>query len=258
MRPRTFIGAGCAALLLAPALAFSQGQVPSVTAVDAPAPAWQVSPGAAEVGKPVSFSYAGTKEHFVEFTSGPAPSCTSGVATSYKRGSWSGTCTFPAPGDYAFICPVHDIPPYSTMRGTVRVLAATPTPTPDASATPQPGASPTPEPPPGGGGQTVQPHQTSLKLKLASGQRGTRVRGRVEVLQAASRLEVTLTARRVRVGRVVRTSLAPGQVSFSVPLNSKGRRALRSRKRLDVTVAVALTPPGASKLTRSQKVRLRG
>ena len=143
------------------------------------------------------------------------------------------------------------------MRGTVRVLAATPTPTPDASATPQPGASPTPEPSPGGG-PTVRPPQTALKVTLASGQRGRRVRGRVEVLQAASRLEVTLTSRRVRIGRLVRASLAPGSLSFSVPLNAKGRRALRSRKRLDVTVAVALTPPDASKLTRRQKVRLRG
>jgi hypothetical protein len=104
--------------------------------------------------------------------------------------------------------------------------------------------------------------QTSLKLKLASGQRGKRVRGQVEVLQSASRLEVTLRARlsgaRVRVGRVVRANTAAGAVRFSVPLNAKAKRALRSRKRLDVTVAVALTPPGGKTITRSRKVRLRG
>jgi plastocyanin len=247
LRPRTFIGAGCVALLLAPALAI--GQSPGITAVDTPSPAWQGTPVTVAMGEAVRFSYPGTKEHYVEFKSGPAPSCTSGVAMSYKSGSWAGTCTFPAPGDYAFICPLHDTP-YTTMRGTVRVLAPTPTPTP--SPTPQPGANPTPEPPAGGGQPTVQP-QTSLKVTLASGQRGTRVRGRVEVVQAASRLEVTLTARRVRVGRVVRTSLAPGRLLFSVPLNAKGRRALRSRKRLDVTVTVAL-----DELKRRQKVRLRG
>ncbi len=247
MRPRTFIGAGCVAVLLAPALA--NGQSPGITAVDAPSPAWQGTPVTVTVGASVPFSYSGTKQHYVEFKSGPAPSCTSGVAMAYKTGSWSGVCTFPAVGEYAFICPVHDTPPYATMRGTVRVVAAAPTATPEPSATPQPGASPTPEPPPG---PTVQP-QTTLKLTLASGQRGTRVRGRVEVVQAASRLEVTLTARRVRVGRVVRTSLTPGRVSFSVPLNAKGRRALRSRKRLDVTVTVVL-----DELKRRQKVRLRG
>ena len=234
-------------MLLAPALAI--GQSPGITAVDTPSPDWQGTPVTVTVGASVPFSYSGTKQHYVKFTSGPTPDCSPGVPMSNKTGSWAGECTFRTVGEYAFICPNHDIPPYATMRGVVRVVAATPTPTPDASATPQPGASPTPEPPPG---PTVQP-QTSLKLTLASGQRGTRVRGRVEVLQAASRLEVTLTARRVRVGRVVRTSLTPGQVSFSVPLNAKGRRALRSRKRLDVTVTVAL-----DKLTRRQKVRLRG
>jgi plastocyanin len=244
LRPRTLIGAGCVAVLLAPALA--TGQSPGITAVDSPSPAWQGTPVTVAVGEAVRFSYSGTKEHYVKFTSGPPPSCTPGVAMAYKTGSWSGECTFAAVGDYAFICPLHDTP-YTTMRGTVRVLAATPTP--DASATPQPDASPTPDPPPG---PAVQPRQTSLKVTLASGQRGTRVRGRVEVVQAASRLEVTLMARRVRVGRVVRTSLAPGRVSFSVPLNAKGRRALRSRKRLDVTVTVAL-----DQLTRREKVRLR-
>jgi plastocyanin len=254
LRPRTFIGAGCAALLLAPALAI--GQAPGITAVDTPGPAWRGTPLTVAVGATVTFSYAGTKEHFVDFTSGPTPTCTSGVPMSFKSGSWSGECTFPVAGEYDFVCPVHDTPPYATMRGTIRVVEATPTPTatPGPSATPQPGATPTPTP-------TVQP-QTSLTLKLASGQRGTRVRGQVEVLQAASRLEVTLRARlsraRVRVGRVVRASTATGAVTFSVPLNAKAKRVLRSRKRLDVTVAVVLTPPGGKTITRSQKVRLRG
>ena len=240
------IGAGCAALALAPAPA--RGQSAGITAVDSPSPAWQGTPATVAVGEPLRFSYSGTKQHYVEFKSGPTPSCTPGVAMAYKTGSWSGECTFPAAGDYAFICPVHDTP-YTTMRGTVRVVAATPAPEP--SATPQPDASPTPEPPTGGGGPTAQ-SPTTLKVNLASGQRGTRVRGRVEVLRAASRLEVTLTARRVRLGRLVRTALAPGWVSFSVPLNAKGRRTLRSRKRLEVTVTVLL-----NELKRSQKVRLR-
>jgi plastocyanin len=232
--------------MLAPALASAQSS--GITAVDSPSPAWQGTPATVAVGEPLRFSYSGPKQHYVEFTSGPTPSCTPGVAMAYKTGSWSGECTFPAAGDYASICPVHDTPPYATMRGTVRVV--TPTPTPEPSATPQPGASPTPAPPPAD--PTIAP-LTSLKIAVASGQRGTRVRGRVEVPRAGSRLEVTLTARRVRIGRLVRTSLAPGSVSFSVPLNTKGRRTLRSRKRLEVTVKVAL-----NELTRSQKVRLRG
>jgi plastocyanin len=247
LRPRTFIGAGSVALALAPALAI--GQSPGITAVDTPSPAWQGTPLTVTAGASVPFSYSGTKQHYVTFTSGPKAECSAGVPMANKTGSWSGECTFRTAGTYVFVCPNHHIPPYGTMDGTIRVVAATPTP--EATATPLPDASPTPEPPTGGGGPTVQP-QTSLKLNLASGQRGTRVRGRVEVQQAASRLEVTLTARRVRVGRVVRAALAPGRVSFSVPLNAKGRRALRKSKRLEVTVTVVL-----NELKRSQKVRLR-
>jgi hypothetical protein len=101
-----------------------------------------------------------------------------------------------------------------------------------------------------------------LRLTLATSQRGTRVRGQVDARQPASRLEVTLTARlgakRVRVGRAVKTALAAGPVAFSVPLDAKARRALRRRGRLEVTVAATLTPPGGTTLTRSQRVRLRG
>jgi hypothetical protein len=145
------------------------------------------------------------------------------------------------------------------MRGTVRVAVPTPTPTAtqtptgEPSATPSPGATTTPDP-------TAQP-QTSFKRKVARTQRGTRVRGEVEVLQAGSRLEVTARARlsrtRVRVGRTVRANVAAGTVRFSVRLSARAKRVLRARKRLNVTLAIALTPPGADTITRSQTVRLR-
>jgi plastocyanin len=261
LRPRTLIGAGCAALLFAPALAI--GQAPGITAVGT---TWRATPGSGStlmvtVGATVTFSNPGTQDHYVKFTGGPAPSCTAGVPTSYKVGAWSGECTFPTAGVYEFVCPLHDAPPDFNMSGTIRVVVPTPTPTPtpdpDPSATPSPGATPTPAPTSVPTSQT----QSSLKLRLASGQRGTRVRGQVDVLHAASRLEVTLRARlsraRVRAGRTVRASTAAGAVAFSVPLNAKAKRVLRSRKRLTVTVAVALTPPGAKTITRSQKVKLR-
>jgi plastocyanin len=248
LRPRTFIGAGCVALLLAPALAI--GQAPGITAVDTPAPAWQGTPLTVTAGATVTFSYSGTKQHYVEFAKdGPQPSCTPGVPMAFKTGSWSGECTFPTAGQYDFICPLHDIPPIGTMRGTIRVVEPTPTPTPatlpDAVPTPAPTTAPTVD------------TQTSLTLTLASRQRGKRVRGQVAVLQAGSRLVVTLRVRRVRVGRVVQSSTRAGTVRFSVPLDAKAKRVLRTRKRLDVTVAVALTPPGARTITRTQKVRLR-
>jgi plastocyanin len=254
LRPRTLIGAGCAALLLVPALAHSQSQS-SITAVDTPTPAWAPAAVTITAGESVEFRYAGTESHYLKFTRGPtAPSCR-GVATAEKEGPWSGSCEFLEAGEYEFVCPLHHIPPYATMRGVVQVVA--PTPTPSASATPPPGATATPAPSvtPAPGGQTA------LALKLSTSQRGTRVRGQVDVAQAASRLEVTLTARlatkRVRVGRTVKSAVA-GAVAFSVKLDAKARRALRRRGRLEVTVAVTLTPPGGTKLVRSKRVRLRG
>ncbi len=46
----------------------------------------------------------------------------------------------------------------------------------------------------------------------------------------------------VRVGRLVRSSLEVGRVSFSVPLNAKGKTSLRRHRRLAVTVKITLTP----------------
>ena len=67
------------------------------------------------------------------------------------------------------------------------------------------------------------------------------------------RLEVGLFARgaspakaghsaQVLVGRLVRTSLSCRHVSFSVPLNAKGKAALRRHRRLTLTVKITLTP----------------
>ena len=272
MRPRMLIGAGCVALLLAPALARSQS--PSVTAVDAPS-AWRVSPGGGTtltvpVGTTVALSYAGNGQHYVQFTSGPTPECTGGVPMQFTVGPWSGECTFRTAGEYEFICPVHHAPPVSTMRATVVAVppsstpgpTATPTPTgtPGPSGTPQPGA--TPPPSSSDMGPTSEPQAPAqLKLRLRSGQRGSRVRGHVEVPQARSRLVVTLRARlsraRVTVGRLVRTRTRAGRLRFSVPLNARAKRVLRARKRLALTVTVALTPPGERTITHRRTVRLR-
>jgi hypothetical protein len=46
----------------------------------------------------------------------------------------------------------------------------------------------------------------------------------------------------VRVGRLVRSSLKAGSVSFSVPLSVKGKASLRRNRRLALTVKITLTP----------------
>jgi hypothetical protein len=154
------------------------------------------------------------------------------------------------------------------MTGTVDVTAApTPTPTtPGATPTPTPvNPYPTPAPTP-----TAAPTQTTLRgaVKLASRQKGTRVRGSVNVKAAHSRLEVVLSARRskltgghsrrpVRVGRSHRTASRAGRVRFSVRLSRTGRAALAKLRRLPLTVTVSLKPPHGHKLTRRFHVTLR-
>ena len=86
MRSRMLIGAGCGALLLAPALAHSQST--TISARDTPA--WAPASVAVAPGESVTFEAQGTTQpHFVEFTSGPKPTC-SGVPMSYRTGEWSG------------------------------------------------------------------------------------------------------------------------------------------------------------------------
>jgi plastocyanin len=235
------------------ALAFSSAPADSsFTAVDF---AWRangtdattltVAPGAT-----VTFGYPdGANYHNVVFT-GPQPASCENLPPAPRAKGWQGECTFADPGSYAFVCALHD-----TMTGSVVVAAPTPTPTPDPAATPGATATPTPVP------DAQPPAQTTLAVKLAAKQRGTRVRGTVDVKQAATKLEVTVTARlkkaRVRVGRWVKPSPAGGPVAFSVPLDARARRALRSARRLTVTVDVALTLPGGKRLTHTVKAQIR-
>ena len=195
-------------------------------------------------GTPVTVTVGGDRdvqllrapsEHFVEFTSGPTPTCTAGVPMALQdAGPGPASARSPTVGRLRVRLPG---PRHAAVRddarhrpgGRARRRRLTPTP----SATPQPGASPTPEPPPA---PTVQP-QTSLKLTLASGQRGTRVRGRVEVLQRriTARGDADAPAGSASDASSARALDArPGVVLG--PAEREGRRALRSRKRLDVTV----------------------
>jgi hypothetical protein len=183
----------------------------------------------------------------VNFT-GSKPDCT-GLPPGPRRPGWSGECTFTQAGTYPFVCGVHP-----EMTGTVEVLAAsTPTPTPTPTATPDPttpGATPTPGPTPAPGASPAPSTKPAgLALKLASRQKGTRVRGSLQVAQAGSRLEVTVRSGKAKAGTWVRKSAAAGRVSFSVALNAKTRKALRSKGRLRLSVRVALTAPGARTLT---------
>lgn len=224
-------------------------------------------------GGTVTFEYrdGGASFHNVDFASAQPASCrqTQGAVlgavpplpAAPARAGWSGTCTFTAAGNYPFHCDLH-----ADMTGTIVVrdqAGATPTPPPGATPTPTPTSVPgypypTPAP-------TPRAVQSTLRgaIKLASRQTGTRVRGSVQVKAARSRLEVAVSARlpghkkAARVGHSRKTVSRAGRAAFAVRLSAKARRALRARHRLRLTVAVALTPPGGHRLSRTLHTTLR-
>jgi hypothetical protein len=93
------------------------------------------------------------------------------------------------------------------------------------------------------------------------------VHGSVKVSQAGAgaRLEVSLFATgaslakarhpaKVRIGRLLRSSLKAGVVSFAVPLTAKAKSALRRHRHLALTVQIVLTPIHGAAVTVTRSV----
>jgi len=273
MRPRTLLLLALAALAGAavavlPALAAAPSEAklevnencvqpdwPCWAAPDSgpnPAPASKVTIAA---GGEVKFADNANTAATVSWT-GSAPAC-SGVPASAMT-KWEGTCKFEQPGTYKFESSTlfnggpslnytkYEIVVESAATGTTPTTTTTTTPTTTTTTAPTTPSEPGHGSPLEGG---------SKALKLAGSQRGSAVHGSLKVSQAGSggRLEVGLFATgaslakaghpaHVRVGRLVRSSLKAGSVSFSVPLNAKGKAALRRHRRLKLTVKIRLTP----------------
>jgi plastocyanin len=254
-----------AAVVVLPTVASSE--TPSISAYDEPglygAHSWMPATATVGSGGVVKFANPyGETDHGLKFTGGPTtPSCTGiPAAASEPAGAteWQGECTFSTPGTYTFICTVHP----GEMKGTITVnpngttMTTMTTPT---TATTTPTTAPTIAPPggPGSGTASDSPLAGSVAqaIKLAPGQHGKSVHGSVAVSQAGAggRLEVELFTSaasltrakhpsRVRVGRLLRSSLKAGAVSFAVPLIAKASSALRRHRRLALAVEIVLTP----------------
>lgn len=211
------------------------------------------------------------KEANIAWT-GTAPTCEPSVpvAPAAPKTGWEGKCTFATPGAYKFESStlfkesgyanidytkyeivVEGSATTTTTTGTTGTTTTTTTTTPPAS----------PESPLAG--------SQSQAVKVAKSQHGGSVKGSINLSKAAAgdRLEVDLFAQsaslakakhstRVRVGRYVHSSLSAGQLSFSVKLNAKARRAVKRHHRLALTVEIVLTPASgeAMAITRSATV----
>jgi plastocyanin len=263
-------GALGAAVAVLPALAGSE-TTPTIDAVNVAGGLyseehhyWQPAAATIAPGGSVTFRNTGEVPHGVEWRSVLKPSCEEGAGkvpvgtTSASSGTkWSGSCTFSQPGSYSFYCTVHG----KAMSGTINVqVPGTSTGTMTTGAESPPGAATTTTTT-----STPQPLAALAPgaLKLAPRHRGGTVHGSLLVSSAGvgARLEVDLLARgaslsvnghgpaRVRVGRLVRSSLRAGSLSFAVGLDRRARRALHRHGRLALTVKVLLTPLSGAPLS---------
>ena len=165
---------------------------------------------------------------------GTAPTCSSGVPVSPASPTtdWEGKCKFEQPGTYKFESStlfigeglnytMYEIVVEGAATGTTTTTTTTTTPATTTPTTPTTPSEPSHGTPLEGG---------SKALKLAGSQRGSAVHGSIKVSRAGAggRLEVGLFAAgaslakaghpaQVRVGRLVRSSLKAGSVSFSCP-----------------------------------------
>jgi hypothetical protein len=154
----------------------------------------------------------------------------------------------------------------STKEPTQEPPAKEPTQSPTPTPTPTPGPiSPEPE---------LAPLGSALvegSLKLTVPRHGSSVSGSLVVSKsgAGGRLEIDLIANsaslaKVRhkkatstaVGRLVRSSVSAGNVSFSVSLNARAKGALRRHHRLALTVRILLTPAHGAAMTTTKSVVL--
>jgi plastocyanin len=231
---------------------------------------WSPREAAVSAGGVVTFlNSSSTVKHGVVWSAGDpeTPNCT-GLPVNEGKTSWQGSCTFSKPGVYAFYCYVHG----PSMSGTITVnptgtTTTTTTPTGTTTVTPPGGTMSTPA---GGsvpGGSPSAGPAVGV-VSLSATQRGRTVRGSLEVpvADAGGRLEVDLLSKRaslarsggaaIRVGRLLRSSLRAGRLSFSVPLNARARVALVRHRRLQLTVKIVLTPSQGSPSSTTRSIVL--
>jgi hypothetical protein len=199
------------------------------------------------------------------------PSCTGVVEAPPTKTGWSGTCTFATAGEYEFESEglFNDgTSNYTKYKVIVEGASTGTTPTTPSTTTPTTTTTTTPTTPtePGHGSPL---EGGSKALELAGSQHGSAVHGSIKVSQAGTggRLEVGLFAAgaslakaghpaQVRIGRLVRSSLKAGSASFSVPLTTKGKTALRRHRHLALTVKITLTPVHGAAVTITRTVIL--
>jgi len=149
------------------------------------------------------------------------------------------------------------------------------TASPPAKEPPAKEPSPTPTPTTGGNPAAITSSSPSSEqpktepapsplfgsVKLASTQHGGVVHGSLVVSSAGSggQLQIELLAKGANapVGKLARSLLHAGKLTFALPLNAKGKAALRRHRRLTLTVKITLTPQHGAAVTVTRGVGVR-
>jgi plastocyanin len=259
---------GLAAAVL-PAIASSETS-PTIDAVNTPGSglyaeeqhSWSPAAVTVMAGGVVTFRNSTEVSHGVEWRSAIKPTCEEGAGqvpvgtTAAASGTkWSGTCTFSQPGTYTFYCTVHG----PAMTGTITVSpnGTTTVTTPTTGTTPTATAPTTEAPRPsllGPLSLRASQHSSSVHGSLVISQAGAGDRLEVDLFASSASLRKTRHATPVRVGRLLRSSVAAGRQTFTVTLNADAKRALKRRHRLGLTLKLTLTPLEGKPITLTRTV----
>ena len=94
-------------------------------------------------------------------------------------------------------------------------------------------------------------------MKVAKRQKGHTVHVRLRVRIAGSAVHVRVMAGTRLMGATAKRRAPAAMLSLRVPVNRRGRAALRHAHKLQLTVRVTVTPPGGAPLTATRRVTLR-
>jgi hypothetical protein len=192
-----------------------------------------------------------------------------GGTTSTTTTTTTPTTTTPTTTTPTTTTPTTSTP--TTTTPTMTMPTTTPTPTTLTATPSQPyGGGTATAATPGSTEPSPRPTGSLPTLALASAQRGDAVHGTVKVPTAdgGARLEVALLTQGAslakvrrsgssRVGRLVRSSVPAGMVSFTVALDAAAKRALRQHRMLALTVKIVLRPKHGAAMTLTRNVVLR-
>jgi hypothetical protein len=95
------------------------------------------------------------------------------------------------------------------------------------------------------------------KLTFAPRQRGRVVKGTVEVGRAGSAVAVRLKRGTKILGKLLMKDVAAGSRSLRIALNHSGKKLLKAKKRVALTVEVVVDPPTGDSVKATRSVKLR-